>query len=1661
LSVGKKKFNTFGGVFTPSILTILGVIMYLRLGWVVGNAGLWGSILIVVIAHVISITTGLSISSIATDKKVGAGGVYYVLSRSLGLPIGGAIGLTLFVGTALSIALYIVGFSESFNGTVGLDPGINNIRLTGSIALLALTIIAFISTSLAIKTQYFILAAIFISIGVIFLGKPISPPEVVPVFGGADGLPLEAVFAIFFPAVTGFTAGIAMSGDLKDPKSSIPIGTISAIAVGFVVYMILVVFLAVKVDPELLRTDYNILMKVAVFAPAVVAGIWGATLSSALGGILGGPRILQAMSLDKITPLVFGKEQGKTKEPRYALIVAIILAECGILIGDLDIVARIVSMFYLAAYGFINISFFLESWASSDFRPSFKVNKWFGFIGFVATFGVMFKLDMLAMILALIIIGGIYLWLARKEIALGTGDIWQSVWSTGVKEGLRRLESKADHKRNWKPNILLFSGNSEARPHLIAFSQALAGRSGMVTNFDLIENKGMDILFPKHKQSVRDELLQKHGIFGRRIEVKNVYKGIESIATTFGFSGLDPNTVLMGWARNTKDPIWFAQTTQKLIDLDYNVLYLDFDKERGFGQREQIDLWWRGISNNSELMLQIAKFVSFNTDWRNAKIRILLVNDFNVDRRIIENRISKLLDEFRLQAEIKVIDNHVEKKPFYDILKAHSLRSDLVFIGIPFIVPGSESLFVKNTSDLTEIIGTVLLVKASTTFDVTKLGLKQLTDKTSEESLADFQLDLLESSGNPIVDEELQSLDKKLEMCATIFSDDNLKVITQHYQDFIEAQKVNILNTSDRYASGETILRGKQFLKTIIEQSEEFRTDTLGLLSEILGQSIDNYKVKRQSVISAVPKVLPIEYKDQNERLIKTKLQWSKAVEHYNSNNFNIAFAKGLKEFGLASSSVVFRCKELIKKYIQQIVFEKDKKQFNEAVELDFEELIAFSNNIMSGPIYDIRQKDRELCNAIVAISDAGDFNKNLKQARYSRKPLELKGKDVFIQNYASYWLRNQLLFHNRFETGIELKRTNLILSIGAKYLVDAIADNPIDKLKHEIKTLRQRLLEWNATIDNEDLHFGHISDIEGATYHMYDHMPVFRNFKKKIGKATENLPSEIEMMDTGSYNDLDSKQGKGIQTVSFSVDKIADYLIETRFISTVQGSLAELNKDIHSISGEYLNLRGLLKYNLNKHRTSADTQGLHNFLDKMGKRLDELEESLINSNNSFEAEVEEQLNGTISVLEVQHIIDQADVLTQYVRRQDLRSGIGQQFSRFSSTVNAQLKTPVRFIASRKDELKRMDFEDQNQLLKNSADIIRTFVDTVSPDSRVHEVLPYYYLQLFSDKHLHTGKLVDNRAMETERIIQAIRHIEEGVHGAIMITGPARSGKTFLTDNIVNQHLAGNSYYVTPPAGGAVDLHDLEDAFKSATGMQGKVHHQLQMLEAKSTIVFNDFELWWLNCFEGDRLVNTIVNLIKQFGDRHYFILNCNLHTLNALMGSTEIQEVLVTTVLLRPLTKKALRNELLRRHKIGGINLEYKGSTVGEERTDRRMEKFFNRIYNLSSGNIGFALSIWMSSLRLDKAGMYYMELPYEIDFPNIDDAEWNNVLLQLLLHHSLSMERFEIIYESKGKAWIEKMERELRTSLLLHNPSSAELSMKNHVRPYVEKWFREKGVL
>jgi len=224
-----------------------------------------------------------------------------------------------------------------------------------------------------------------------------------------------------------------MSIDLRDPKRSLPRGTMAAIIVAFLIYLALMVFCALRVDAAMLRDDPQVLQHVALWEPAVLAGLWGASLSSALGAILCAPRILQAMSIDHITPRVFGAGRGATNEPRNALVLAFAIGEAGVLIADLDVVARVVSTVFLALYGSINVTCAIESWANPDFRPRFKIPKLVSIVGAVAALVLMIQLDPLATLGATALLLGLYGALKRRQLRLEGGGTWRGIWSTTVR----------------------------------------------------------------------------------------------------------------------------------------------------------------------------------------------------------------------------------------------------------------------------------------------------------------------------------------------------------------------------------------------------------------------------------------------------------------------------------------------------------------------------------------------------------------------------------------------------------------------------------------------------------------------------------------------------------------------------------------------------------------------------------------------------------------------------------------------------------------------------------------------------------------------------------------------------------------------------------------------------------------------------------------------------------------------------------------------------------------------------------------------------------------------------------------------------------------------------------------------------------------------------
>jgi len=720
------KFGTFGGVFTPAILTILGVIMYLRLPWIVGEGGMWLTIGIVLAAHVISVTTGLSVASIATDKKVEVGGPYYIVSRSLGLPIGGTLGLALYIGLSFSVSLYVIGFCESMLTYFGYEMSKDNIRIAGTITLFAVTGITLISTAFAIKIQYFIMAAIFLSLISILAGSPETVPETAHFEPKEGGASLAVLFGIFFPAVTGFTAGVNMSGDLKDPKQALPKGTLAAIALGLVVYVGLTVFLAYRIAPEDLA-DPEVLLNFSWIPEFVVAGIWGATLSSAIGSILGAPRILQAKSIDRITPEVFARGRGKSNEPINALMLTFGIAEFGILVGELDVIAAVVSMFFIMTYGFLNLSCAIESWASPDFRPDFKIPRAVPVVGAITCLLIMIQLDFLAMIAATAILSALYLYFKRRELTLETGDTWEGVWSSVVRSGLARLSRGGSHRRNWRPNVVAFTGAAVpgGAPDDDAGSliRAVSATRGVLTEFELgVGGKGKSGK-AKADDSEDMEDLAAQGVFRRSVTTDDAYATIAGICRYHGFSGLEPNTVALPLHAATDDPARFSALWETFADLDYNVIIpgpsrrvVADDAAEGGGRR--IDVWWANGRGNVGFGLALVRFVTTAEQWRRADLRFVLLTEDRAAGDVLYKATQRLLSEARVGAAVKVLSQEEldGQRPFHELVLQESRDADLAVVGLPEKLDEAE---LSATDELATALPSTLFVRASQLFEET------------------------------------------------------------------------------------------------------------------------------------------------------------------------------------------------------------------------------------------------------------------------------------------------------------------------------------------------------------------------------------------------------------------------------------------------------------------------------------------------------------------------------------------------------------------------------------------------------------------------------------------------------------------------------------------------------------------------------------------------------------------------------------------------------------------------------------------------------------------------------------------------------------------------------------------------------------------------------
>lgn len=688
-------FGAFAGVFTPSILTIIGVVMYLRFGWVLGNLGLGRTLLLVTLCNSVTLLTGLSLSALATNREVQGGGAYYLVSRAFGAETGAAIGIPLFLSQAIGTAFYVAGFSESLVGALpaaaGWDP-----RLVGSATLVALAGVSVFSANLAVRVQYFIMAAIALSLVSFFAGG--NPgAEVLAGSGTAAPSPgFWVVLAVFFPAVTGILSGVGMSGDLRNPGKAIPRGTLGAVLAGYAIYMAVPVALYFFAgDAPALRTDPMIFQKCSRWPALVLPGVWAACLSSALGSLLAAPRVLQAMSRDRLAPAFLGRGYGKGDDPRAAAALAFALAAGAVWAGGVNLLAPVLTMVNLVIYALLNLAAAIEeAIGSAAWRPTFRVPWTVAAAGFALCAAMMVLISPAASVAAMLLIGAIHWMMVRRRLRARWQDFRRGLLRSGTRTLVHRLDASPEDGRNWQPDILALGAASARREWLGTLAAALSRDRGLLTFASVVPEEGWSAERAEASGTAVRDWAVRRGLeaFVRVHPAPDPWSGMRELVRAYGFGPLVPNTVLMGAPGDGETAEGIASVARLAVSLRRNLLLAAREKGDAAagedGQAEdlprRIDLWWRGRGNNASFMLALACLLRRSRQWEGASLRLCHAAEPGEDPARAEEALCAFLREARVDAEVTVLPSAMAEGPggASAAIRAASAEAGLVLLGL-------------------------------------------------------------------------------------------------------------------------------------------------------------------------------------------------------------------------------------------------------------------------------------------------------------------------------------------------------------------------------------------------------------------------------------------------------------------------------------------------------------------------------------------------------------------------------------------------------------------------------------------------------------------------------------------------------------------------------------------------------------------------------------------------------------------------------------------------------------------------------------------------------------------------------------------------------------------------------------------------------------------
>lgn len=1690
MAAATKKFGAFGGVFTPAILTILGVILYMRLPWIVGQAGLFVTLGIIVVAHLISVTTGLSVSSIATDKRVDAGGSYYIISRSLGLALGGTLGMALFLGFSFSVSLYLIGFAESFLTATGYLVTPDAIRLTGTIALVIVTVVTFISTALAIKTQYFIMATIALSVASIIVGAltgdaPAAGPHLTAA-ATATAIPVATLFAIFFPAATGFEAGVAMSGDLADPRRAIPRGTLSAIGVGLIVYIALAFLFAYRIPADQLANDPGVLLNVSLWPPLVTAGVFGATLSSAVGSILGAPRILQACSLDGITPRFFARGAGASNEPRRAVLVTFAIAWAGILIGELDAIARVVTMFFIMTYGFLNLSCALESWASPDFRPDFRIPKWVSLLGAATCFITMIQLDVIAMLVASVVMVGGFVGLKRRQLTLDEGDTWDGIWASVARVSLAKLGERTRHTRNWRPSLLTFASDGALPAPATHLGALIAEARGIHADFVLIA----------HEDPTPNTARATH-----RIETRDPYETMSAICRFHGNDALAPNTALFDAAWLSRDPAAAERLLAELSAMGVNAGIASVGAAARLERPKSIALWTRESTSDLAFGVALIRELTARPSWRHAAVHITVLTDDGAQLRPLEQRLRGWLAQLRIEAELQVL--HSPRAEAFDRPVADTAaHADLHLVGLSEAGEDEARLDPARIATISERVGNLLFIQAASDFLAPVPRHSRV--RSRPESITDGPVPAFPRTLPVTLPEDvtlraaIRELERGLTGLLARFHVDHIGAVRDLARP--TAAEVESLGerTFDRLDQALAIERPDRRRKAVARLRSDIRNRTERLLDRLESQLVADQRaildaglarlgLDFAALVSATEARVPLLLEGARiapgfgalrARLIAAQrrvvgaltgrpataqVRLAARVPVLVEPSVRGAVAEVIELIGGRRAGTLTGIEGLLGRAAWAIELasgpdEADptardaslaelKTRFAEELAAvrrhEDEGLAACRDALLAGATEALQRIISGVDQVAASSAPAGAGKARRESSAQTQRASQALVRDAERQSRLIEHIRldqNLRAFHHRLQAALSRARQTVRQSVRTRVLC-------------ELETLKAQLL---AALSGSGE--ARPKAATGSAFALDDD-GVIATLRDETARALADLP------DVANSLPRDGSDGVTVgETTEIELRRLVELVLETELTGPLEVGLRALKATVSRaarISHDVASLSAHAGADADGAATEEPDEDLRELyleaIERIDAELDAVTAALDASGEEFQRLEAAVIEGT----RVESLTGSAEAIARFVRQKSNKRALS-RVSRALERVSLLTREGLARLVYQRSRgvllARRLSHPEADT---SAVERVLKLVSVCEPLPEVERELSVHYAQLFSGGNAAYRAYRVPRDVEMDAADRAIRQRQSGRSGAILVTGGVRSGTTSLALAILERHVERDRIVrINPPEAGSPDPAELDAAIARATGQRGSADAILASLPPDTALVFHDAELWWERAPGGLAAIDALAALIDRHSARLLFVVVVNTHALRLMRRLGRLDREALATIVAAPFDALALRRAIMSRHDSSGLDLRLAGLDLRPG--EWRLARAFSRLFDLTDGAVGAALDAWIASLIAvdERSVTVRISAPPSLEAFDALDPTTTGLLVELVLHRRLDDARLARITALEPARLAAATAALLRSGLAARTRRGS-LEIARHVRPQLVRWLTDRGVL